>query len=197
MLADLHAKGVAVKAMVAMFPGRTLSAVFRRRATLNLTKHNQHVPYSQSEDEKLLRLRSEGKSYTTISSAFPQRTRTGLARRSCRIRIKAVSLGTPKPPRCSWTDEEKQRLKDLASQGLSWRETAQLMPSRSLSSAEGAASRMWLLTTRPSNRWTTEEDEALAKGREAGMTYKSIHATMLPGRTPGALKRRYSVYHKR
>ena len=131
-------------------------------------------PWKGEEEELLLQLREEGKSWAEIDEFFPERSWKAL-----QGRYYILLSGPPKTRTYRinpWTDEETELLLKLVDDNLSWKEIAKRLPGRS----EGSSRERYRIlkeSSAPTSNWkqyTAEDDDAILKALKSGKTVKEI-----------------------
>ena len=152
--------------------------------------------WSREDEERLLELRAEDKSWEELTEYFEGRTWSAL-------RVKHGFLKNPRPAsrkgkrKKRWTAEEDARLRQLREEeGVayrSWEEIARGLPGRT---ASAAFNRYKLITgqlrgpTATSQSFTPEEDDRIIKAVEAGKTVDEMYREQGEGkvRSQGAIR---------
>ena len=136
------------------------------------TVSNHGEPWTDEEDERLIKLREEQRSWTEVAKSFPERTGIALKSRYHRLKKDPSKTSETNKP---WNDEEDRKLLDLVETEASWEERALYLPGRS---AHAARVRYRYLKRGDSlpkkfrRKFTAKEDELLLQLDEAGIPWK-------------------------
>lgn len=158
-----------------------------------LRRARKWKPWTRTEDENLIRLRSEGQNFATIREQFQHRTYSAVRGRIVRL----IKLGRLKPVTKAivWTKDEDEALLRLRAQGKSMPQIVSAIPRRSYAAAkarlQGSLRELASLPliTPKSPAWIKHEDEAILNLRGQGKPLSEI-SSAIPGRSYDAVRSR-------
>ena len=139
--------------------------------------------WTTEEDNLLLDLRAQGRSWEDIAEAFSRRTPGAAEGRYYTLKRK---LSMQNEERIPWTPEEDKLLQDLRARGQPWKEISKAFPERTQQAVKIRYGRI------SKKQWTSKEDERLQELARSGLNWEEI-AERLPGRSPVAISRRYRL----
>lgn len=178
LLTSLHKAGVQPLEIAQRLEGRSVASVLKKRASLGLALR-KHKAWSSSEDEKLLRLRSQGHAWKDIALEMGDRTLQALMMRLLTLNSPEVFTSQYASVREKWSEEEDQKLLQLKSASkATWPEIAREFPSRHPRSLQTRFQKLTLAIDENENRarrpWTDDDYLELVKLREAGIPVSDI-----------------------
>lgn len=194
-LEDAHEKGMALRAILALFPGKTYQAVTSQRYTLvrsgsSTRKERQTRDKWQPADiELLLKLYNEGASQYKLCAHFPTRTAGGI---DVAVRKYSIQPPTAEIRKGRWSQEESQCLVKSASQGASALEIANSLGRSRDSVVQKARSIGVRLTTRSIIKVSTDENKQIVQMRTDGASIKAIAAAL--GHTVNTVTRQWLMH---
>ena len=174
-----------------LFPGRSWKALRKRNHILKRSSRRKYPLWTAGEEQLLIKLRQQKKSWEEISEYFPERTWQAIAGRYYTL---TKDPSSPKRRGKSWSREEDKLLFDLAEAEMTWAERAESFPDRT-SGAVQARYRYLLKDDIPApskvlKKFTKEEDKLLLELGKKDMTWKE-RAKFFKGRSGDTLKFRF------
>jgi transposase-like protein len=182
ILRDALERGMNHKDIAALFPSRTLSAVARQctltQKHLGLQGHSgeehSRSPRSAAEKKLLTEFHSAGASTYKLRIHFPTRSSDSIAKALARYITHASTNNKAKP---RWTLEERWKLTELCSQGLSIKELVEVL-GRSYSAVSVQASKLGLKYADKRKPFSAEDVQVVLQMRDEGATYRAISAAL-------------------
>jgi len=186
-LKDAHDKCMKIHEIAALFPTRTLSAVHAQRRILMSSprgldarsygisdQKEKRSTWQPAELELLQKLHEDGASLHKLRAHFPTRRPRSV---HAALNYHVLKPARPLNRRRSWSQEETQRLTELALQGTDAHEVAKAL-GRTAASVWGMAWKIGLQFPSKASKFSTEENEQLRQMRSDGATFKTIAATL-------------------
>lgn len=130
--------------------------------------------WTVEEEERLLELRGQQKSWNEIREFFPGRNRKSLLTKYARL---TKDLNKPKKDSIPWTQEEKQTLLELVKAETSWEEIAKHLPRRNAKSVKAQYYRVRKEVSVPKSKrkyWTAEEHDLIVDALEKNLSVEEI-----------------------
>lgn len=169
----------------AAMPYRTLAASKNRwtflRKRLGKPLLGPHPPWDAEDDERLLSLRTEGRSYQEIKDHFPSRTVAGLVDRfnrflQPRTSVKDCSASTR---RLKWNIGDTEKLVRMRErEGRSYADIAKSFPGRTMCAVQHRYLEHTESEDRPKLRnyrgFTADEDKRIFDLKRQGLTWKQM-----------------------
>ena len=202
-LLELAAEDKAWEEMMTDLPGRSANSIQGRFNLLMeggvSAPETVKVRYTPEEDNLLLALRREGKTFKEIADYFPKRSQGSLTNRHL-----ALARPTEKGDiRRKWTSDDIADLKQALDRKLTWAEISKL-----LNRSEIAVKRQAYLMRKAgqldqgarathANSLTPAELELIRTKRGEGVVWKEIVRQFFPGKSVEALISQYYRYLKR
>lgn len=141
MLVRLRLEGKSWEEIAAALPPpeRTPSAAQGRHQTLRANNMIDDVPneksYKPEDDQLILKMKWEGKSWEEIANALPgpKRSISSLHMRYQRLKkLHGLDKAPTEVKKTSYTPEEDERIKRLKESGMSWNDIAKAVPGHSV-----------------------------------------------------------------
>lgn len=205
----LRREGVPWEEITKVFPGRSARALKMRFKILSEGKsrvHPESLPKSKKmdrwtdeQDEMLVQLMLEGKSWEEIAAALPPPGRTPYAAKGRYRNLRENSNINALADDKSYKPEDDQMLLKLRWEGKSWNEITKALsgPERSLDSVRKRYHKLKKLhgleaapTEHKRTTYTPEEERRLVRLKESGKSWKEI-SEAFPGHSFNSLKVRY------
>jgi hypothetical protein len=115
----------------------------------------------------------------------------GRTANACQTRCERALKITTRFGKVKWSVEDDQHLRDAVAGSSSWEEVAAAMPDRTVVACETRCSKVLKITPFASVKWSVEEDDRLRDAVAGSSTWEEV-ATLMPGRTATACRRRCS-----
>ena len=147
-------------------------------------------PWTAEEEERLVELRDQRKSWAELSILLPGRTWTALKTRYNRL---TKDRRTTRMNLRLWTDEEEELLIELMEMDVSDEELVQYFPGRSLGSIKAKSSYIFndaSIPNRIRREYTAEEDELILELGKENIPWEE-RVKYFDNRTLSALRHRY------
>jgi hypothetical protein len=180
-LKDAVVKGLKNKAIVALFPTRSIGSIKNQRENLNdnLDHYEKHSPriqrkWSSDEISLLLKLRADGLQRFNLRAHFPDRSTRSLDRAILTHSSLARGGGNAGS---TWSDEDDEKLTELVSQSMRTIEIAEAL-GRSYSATEKRVSQLGIRFPQTAKGYTAEEIAVLLQMRRDNFAYKDISKAM-------------------
>ena len=151
--------------------------------------------WTGDEEQLLLRLRGEERSWDEIESLFPGRSASSLKGKYYRL---TKDLSRQRKSIRPWTEEEDRILFKLAEIDATWEERAVYLPGRSAKAAKGRHRYLLQGASVAKNvqrRFTDDEDELLLALATTNLSWKDCER-YFDDRSSGTLRARYSRLEK-
>jgi transcriptional regulator len=134
-LLELRASGLTALEMAKLLPGRTGGAVERKLSQFPDLPRLRARSWSKDEDDTLIRLRQEGKTWSEVAAALPSRTPVAAKMRAVLLMDRGHSLFHKSGRR--WPNVPDEKLIRMREQGMTWKQIASAMQRSTGLCAEG------------------------------------------------------------